>query len=68
MPVWLALTASQFPPATGAVEAKSSLPWDVLRHEIRVEYGEVATDPKKGYHFHTGERLAEMLGYEAEDI
>ena len=29
---------------------------------------EVAEDPKKGYHFHTGERLAQMLGYDAEDI
>src|SRR5207244_5093484 len=34
-----------------------------LRHAIRREYAEVAETPDKGFHFHTGRRLAEMLGY-----
>jgi SAM-dependent methyltransferase len=36
-----------------------------LREEISKVYREVARDPKKGYHFHTGpEYAAERLGYE----
>jgi 2-polyprenyl-3-methyl-5-hydroxy-6-metoxy-1,4-benzoquinol methylase len=49
-------------------EARSSFPWDVLRHEIRAEYGEVADNPTKGFHFHTGEPLARRLGYVEDDI
>ena len=37
-----------------------------LRCEIRKEYAEVATNPSKGYHFHTGRPLARMLGYAEE--
>ncbi len=39
---------------------------DELRVEIKKEYINVALDPDKGYHFHTGRRLAALLGY-AED-
>lgn len=39
---------------------------DELRVEIKKEYTNVALDPDKGYHFHTGRRLAALLGY-AED-
>jgi SAM-dependent methyltransferase len=35
-----------------------------LRVEIKKEYTNVALDPNKGYHFHTGRRLATLLGYE----
>jgi arsenite methyltransferase len=35
-----------------------------LRCEIRKEYAEVATNPSKGFHFHTGRPLARLLGYE----
>src|SRR5438132_4181994 len=35
-----------------------------LRCEIRKEYAEVARNPSKGFHFHTGRPLARMLGYE----
>jgi SAM-dependent methyltransferase len=35
-----------------------------LRLEIKKEYTNVALDPNKGYHFHTGRRLAALLGYE----
>lgn len=35
-----------------------------LRIEIQNVYSEVARDPKKGYHFHTGSEYAvERLGY-----
>jgi len=35
-----------------------------LRTEIQKVYSDVASDPKKGYHFHTGpEYAAERLGY-----
>lgn len=35
-----------------------------LRCEIRKEYAEVARNPSKGFHFHTGRPLARMLGYD----
>jgi SAM-dependent methyltransferase len=35
-----------------------------LRLEIKKEYTNVALDPGKGYHFHTGRRLASLLGYD----
>ena len=34
-----------------------------LRDEIRKEYCEVALNPGKGFHFHTGRPLARILGY-----
>jgi SAM-dependent methyltransferase len=37
---------------------------EVLRCEIRKEYAEVAQNPGKGFHFHTGRPLARLLGYE----
>jgi SAM-dependent methyltransferase len=37
---------------------------DELRLEIKKEYTNVALDPNKGYHFHTGRRLAKLLGYD----
>lgn len=37
---------------------------DELRLEIKKEYTNVALDPNKGYHFHTGRRLANILGYD----
>jgi len=35
-----------------------------LRGAIRDEYSTVAMDPERGFHFHTGRRLARTLGYE----
>jgi SAM-dependent methyltransferase len=37
-----------------------------LRRAIREEYESVAEEPEKGFHFHTGRRLAGILGYEPE--
>ncbi len=37
----------------------------VLRSAVQKEYAEVADHPDKGYHFHTGRPLAQMLDYDA---
>ena len=37
---------------------------DELRREIKQEDTHVALDPHRGYHFHTGRRLAKLLGYD----
>jgi SAM-dependent methyltransferase len=37
---------------------------DHLRQAIQEEYAVVATDPDRGFHFHTGRHLAHLLGYE----
>jgi len=35
-----------------------------LRDEVKKEYANVALDPHKGYHFHTGRNAAERIGYD----
>lgn len=39
-----------------------------LRASIRAEYAAVASEPARGFHFHTGYRLAAILGYPQELI
>ena len=39
-----------------------------LRSQIQDKYTDVAVEPEKGFHFHTGRPLAAMLGYEAADL
>lgn len=46
-----------------ALQATPKLSLEELRLEIQKEYTSVACDPDKGYHFHTGRRLATTLGY-----
>ena len=41
---------------------------DALRASIRAEYAAVAAQPDRGFHFHTGYRLAAILGYPPEWI
>lgn len=41
---------------------------DELRGQIQSKYTEVALEPEKGFHFHTGRPLARMLGYSEEDL
>jgi SAM-dependent methyltransferase len=36
---------------------------DTLREEVKEKYREVAVDPGGTHHFHTGRRLARLLGY-----
>ena len=37
---------------------------ELLQDAIRAEYAQVASDPGRGFHFHTGRRLARLLGYQ----
>ena len=37
-----------------------------LRTAIQEEYEAVACEPQRGYHFHTGRKLAGILGYKYE--
>ncbi|MBT5108547.1 MAG: methyltransferase domain-containing protein [Rhodospirillaceae bacterium] len=37
---------------------------DALREQVRLKYAEVAVEPNKGHHFHTGRPLAKRLGYD----
>src|SRR3954453_8957793 len=41
---------------------------DVLREQVREKYREVATDPHRSFHFHTGRPLAARLGYDTEAV
>jgi SAM-dependent methyltransferase len=41
---------------------------DRLREQISDKYTDVALEPEKGFHFHTGRPLAKMLGYADADI
>jgi arsenite methyltransferase len=48
----------------GVARAIDGLDVEELRDAIRAEYHAVATEPERGFHFHTGRRLADILGYE----
>ena len=39
---------------------------EALQESVREEYTNVAQDPNKGYHFHTGHRAIEIHGYDPE--
>ena len=41
---------------------------DALREQVRGKYREVATDPGRTFHFHTGRPLAARLGYESDVV
>lgn len=43
--------------------AQITVSTDQLRASVREEYAAVATDPTRGFHFHTGRPLARLLGY-----
>jgi len=45
-------------------QTTSKLSAEDLREEVRKEYANVALDPHKGYHFHTGRAAADRLGYD----
>ena len=46
------------------LQAVPDLSVEDLRAEVRKEYADVAEDPGKGYHFHTGREAATRLGYD----
>jgi arsenite methyltransferase len=41
---------------------------EALRDEVRGKYREVAAEPDRTFHFHTGRPLAARLGYDAEVV
>jgi SAM-dependent methyltransferase len=41
---------------------------EALREQVREKYREVATEPDRSFHFHTGRPLAARLGYEASAV
>lgn len=50
----------------GVSRAIDGLDVEELRSAIREEYALVANEPERGFHFHTGRRLASILGYDEE--
>jgi arsenite methyltransferase len=48
-----------------AMTVDTAVDAEALREEVRKKYREVATDPRRTYHFHTSRPLAARLGYEA---
>ena len=44
--------------------SKVNVDVDVLREAIKEEYKVVASQPDKGFHFHTGRKLTRILGYD----
>ena len=48
------------------ITSELDLNLDQLRHAIQEEYATVALDPDRGFHFHTGRRLARLVGYADE--
>jgi len=48
----------------GAARPVAGLDVASLRAAIQEEYALVATEPERGFHFHTGRPLARLLGYE----
>jgi SAM-dependent methyltransferase len=48
------------------VQVGTALDLGQLREAIQEEYAAVALEPQQGFHFHTGRRLAALLGYRDE--
>ncbi len=48
------------------IHEEPKLDVNTLREAIQQEYAEVATNPEKGFHFHTGRPLARILEYADE--
>jgi arsenite methyltransferase len=57
------MTTTTTTTTTAAAGAAPTVDADALRAEVRSKYSEVATNPDGEFHFHTGRRLAERLGY-----
>lgn len=51
-----------------SVQADTPVDAEVLREEVRRKYRHVASDPGGEHHFHTGRRLARLLGYPDETV
>jgi arsenite methyltransferase len=53
-------------PAAPVGSADSAVEPEALRASVREKYREVAVHPDGKYHFHTGRRLAALLGYDPD--
>jgi arsenite methyltransferase len=51
---------------TTTATSTQTLELESLRAAIQEEYRLVALEPQRGFHFHTGRRLAHLLGYSEE--
>ncbi len=51
---------------TPSVPTVPNVDREMLREAIQEEYEAVACEPQRGFHFHTGRPLAEILGYQSE--
>ena len=60
------MTAKSESALPGVSRGIEGLDVDRLRHAIQEEYALVAKEPERGFHFHTGRRLAALLSYEDE--
>jgi arsenite methyltransferase len=58
-----ATSAEAIPGISRSIEG---LDVEKLRDAIQEEYTQVAANPEQGFHFHTGRRLASILGYAPE--
>jgi hypothetical protein len=54
---------SEFVPDPSEPFSQSTVAVEILRHEIRQEYCEVANNPEKGFHFHLGRALTKIVEY-----
>jgi arsenite methyltransferase len=50
------------------VTAELAVDAEVLRRQVQDKYREVATDPTRTFHFHTGRPLAARLGYDTAAV
>src|SRR5581483_6343076 len=50
----------------GTAMVATPLDHNALACAVQEKYTEVASDPDRGFHFHTGQPLAAMLGYPAD--
>jgi 2-polyprenyl-3-methyl-5-hydroxy-6-metoxy-1,4-benzoquinol methylase/class 3 adenylate cyclase len=68
IPAHVAFTTNHYRVSEADAPSESSLPWDVLRQEIRTEYSAVAKEPGRGFHFNIGTRLTSILDYDDETL
>lgn len=51
-----------------AMTAELLVDTEMLRNQVREKYREVAAEPHRAFHFHTGRPLAVRLGYEPDGV
>ncbi len=51
-----------------AMTAELLVDTELLRNQVREKYREVAVEPHRAFHFHTGRPLAVRLGYEPDGV